>query len=391
VSPQPDIGVSRKKILVFCDYYLPGYKGGGPITSIRNIVLRLNGDADFAILTRANDLGETDTYRGIPLDVWHPYAGASVRHATPSNLTLSCIRQALRETRPDVVYINSLLSRKFSLLPLIAARVERCRARIVLAPRGELSRGALGLKRIRKKIYLSALRASGLLRNVVWQASSPFEASDIRSAMGYNANIVVAADLPSMPLEPPTRREKVPGEARIVFVGRISPMKNLVGALVMLRPLSGTILFSVIGPVEDQEYWIACQREVAKIPGNIRVEFTGPQKPEHVLASLSHFDVFFLPSLGENYAHVVFEALGAGCPVVISDRTPWKALAEKGIGADIALETPELMSAALQKIIDMDETDHARLRHAATAYARSFLEDDKDILASLTLLDIKRQ
>ncbi|MGO4353280.1 glycosyltransferase [Rhizobium sp. RAF36] len=351
----------------------------------------MNSDADFAVFTRANDLGETGTYLGVPLDVWHPFAGACVQHSTPSNLTISGIRRALRETRPDVIYINSLLSRKFSLLPLIAARLERCRARIVLAPRGELSPGALGLKRIRKKIYLSALRASGLLRNVVWQASSPFEATDIRSAMGNDADIVVAADLPSMPLEPSPRREKAPGEARIIFVGRISPMKNLVGALAMLRPLSGKILFSVIGPVEDLDYWEACKRELATMPENIRVEFAGPQKPQNVLASLSNFDVFFLPSLGENYAHVVFEALGAGCPVVISDRTPWKDLAGKGIGADIALERPELMSAALQKIIDTDEADHARMRHAAAAYARSLLEDDKDIRASLDLLGIRRR
>jgi glycosyltransferase involved in cell wall biosynthesis len=262
---------------------------------------------------------------------------------------------------------------------------------VVIAPRGELSRGALTLKRIRKKVYLATLRASGLWRHVVWQASSQFEERDIRSVVGKAVTVVVAPDLPSIPLEPAVRQKKVPGEAQIVFVGRISPMKNLVGALNILRSLSGNVVFSIIGPVEDQDYWAVCQRELAILPEHIRVDILGPQSPEYILASLPHFDAFFLPSLGENYAHVVFESLGAGCPVIISNRTPWRGLAEKGVGVDVPLEVPEAMSAALQQIVDMDENDHLKMRMAAKAYAQSLLTDGKDVQASLALFDTRRR
>lgn len=380
--------VSKCKVMVFCDYYLPGYKGGGPVTTIRNIVTRLGNEIDFSIFTRSNDLGETIAYSDVPLDVWHPFFGASVRYATPKSLTVSNVRLILRQKKPDVVYINSLFSRKFSLLPLFAARLERRQMRVVIAPRGELSPGALALKRTRKKIYLTTLRATGLWRHVVWQASSQFEEMDIRSVMGKAATVVVAPDLPSIPLEPPLRQKKAAGKAQIVFVGRISPMKNLAGAINVLRSLSGNIVFSIIGPVEDQNYWAICQRELAKLPENIRVDVLGPQSPENVLASLSRFDAFFLPSLGENYGHVVFESLGAGCPVIISNRTPWRGLAGRGVGMDVPLESPEAMSAALQQIIDMDENEHLKMRTAARAYAQSLLADDKSVQASRALFDM---
>ncbi|WP_171898262.1 glycosyltransferase family 4 protein [Rhizobium leguminosarum] len=391
LSEQTDIDVSKCKVLVFCDYYLPGYKGGGPITTIRNLVTRLGNEIDFSIFTRSNDLGETTSYSDVPHDLWHLYAGASVRHATPENLTVPNMRRMLREKKPDVVYINSLLSRKFSLLPLIAIRLEGRQMRVVIAPRGELSGGALALKQTRKRVYLAILRASGLLRSVVWQASSQFEEMDIRSVMGRAATVVVAPDLPSIPLEPAGRQRKAPGEAQIVFVGRISPMKNLVGALNVLRSLSGNVIFSIIGPVEDEDYWAVCKRKLAMLPDNIRVDVLGPQSPESVLASLSRFDAFFLPSLGENYAHVVFESLGAGCPVILSNRTPWRGLAEKGVGVDVPLEAPEAMSAALQQIIDMNENEHLKMRTAAKAYAQSILADGKDVQASLALFDIRIQ
>ena len=45
-----------------------------------------------------------------------------------------------------------------------------------------------------------------------------------------------------------------------------------------------------------------------------------------------------LPTLGENFGHVIVEAWTAGCPVLVSDRTPWRQLASHGVGWDVALD-----------------------------------------------------
>ena len=43
---------SKPKILVLSDYYLPGYKSGGGMRTIVNMVERLRDRFDFYIITR---------------------------------------------------------------------------------------------------------------------------------------------------------------------------------------------------------------------------------------------------------------------------------------------------------------------------------------------------
>jgi glycosyltransferase involved in cell wall biosynthesis len=50
------------------------------------------------------------------------------------------------------------------------------------------------------------------------------------------------------------------------------------------------------------------------------------------------YDLFFLPTRGENYGHVILESFLAGTPALIADTTPWRNLEEAGIGWDLALD-----------------------------------------------------
>ena len=43
--------MQKKKILVFIDWYLPGYRAGGPIQSIANLVNHLDDELDISIVT----------------------------------------------------------------------------------------------------------------------------------------------------------------------------------------------------------------------------------------------------------------------------------------------------------------------------------------------------
>jgi len=44
-----------KEILIFTDHYLPGFKGGGPIVSLSNMVREIKAFR-FKIITRDHDL-----------------------------------------------------------------------------------------------------------------------------------------------------------------------------------------------------------------------------------------------------------------------------------------------------------------------------------------------
>ena len=49
-----------------------------------------------------------------------------------------------------------------------------------------------------------------------------------------------------------------------------------------------------------------------------------------------------------------WKLFAAGCPLIISDRTPWQNLEEKGIGWSIPLEDKINWDKILQTCVDMD-------------------------------------
>src|SRR5690625_7713959 len=141
----------RKKILILTDYYLPGVKGGGPIQSIRNMVDNLADEFDFYILTSDRDFGDNRSYNNIKTDVWLQVGKAKVYYTDKSKLSFRKLDNILNKFAYDIIYLNSFFSYKFSIMAILFKRVNRISAKIVLAPRGEFSPGALGLKSNKKK------------------------------------------------------------------------------------------------------------------------------------------------------------------------------------------------------------------------------------------------
>ena len=57
---------------------------------------------------------------------------------------------------------------------------------------------------------------------------------------------------------------------KIVFISRISPQKNLLGAIKSLKNVKINIKFSIYGPLEDLDYWKKCELRLEKMPNNIK-------------------------------------------------------------------------------------------------------------------------
>ena len=64
-----------------------------------------------------------------------------------------------------------------------------------------------------------------------------------------------------------------------------------------------------------------------------------------------------LPTTGENFGHTILESFMAGCPVIISDQTPWKKLAQAGIGLDIPLKDPDVFRAGIEHFAALGPVD----------------------------------
>src|SRR5215510_9822339 len=207
-------------ILIFADWYLPGFKAGGPIRSIANMVEALGDEFQFSVITRDRDWLQPVAYPETTSGVWHTVGKAKVIYLTPEDLSSRTLAKVIRTADPDVLYFNSLYSPWFSILPLSLRRLGKIKkAPVILAPRGELAANALALKKTKKRVSLLATKSIGLYRDVLWQASTSYEASDIRTWFGEDAQIVIAPNVPAQisTLETSVmRREKVAGQLKIL-------------------------------------------------------------------------------------------------------------------------------------------------------------------------------
>lgn len=363
--------MTRPVILTFAGHYLPGYKAGGPIRSLVNMVDQLRDTFDFRIVAADRDLGDAAPFEGVAVDAWNTIGDARVFYRSPGAAGWRALLQSLDETSFDLIYLNSFFSSSATLRPLAYRRTGRLtRKPVLLAPRGEFSAGALALKPLKKRLFIALSKGIGLHRDVMFQASSEHEAADIRRVLG-DVSIHVASNLPgrSGPGGGADASALVATDRplRAVFLSRISPKKNLLGAIEILARVATPVTFDIYGVIEDQAYWARCEAAIAALPAHVQVRYRRPLRPDEVADVLAAYDLFFLPTLGENYGHVIREALSAGLPVLISDRTPWRGLAAQSAGADLPLEAPDAFVEWIEHFARLAPAERNAMRRAARA------------------------
>jgi glycosyltransferase involved in cell wall biosynthesis len=330
---------TKPVILTFIRHYLPGFKYGGPSRSVFNMVQHLGGEYEFKIVTYDRDWGDTKPYDGVMPNQWQYSNGAMVYYFSPESCTLKGISNLVTNVHHDVLYLNSFFDQAFTVRLLLARRMGYLPTKpIVVAPRGEFEEGSISLKHKKKCVYIRLARFFGLYSKVIWQASSQLEALDIRKHMKSDCNVIyVALNLPTILIPSTsntlcTRSTTDSAGFRAVFLSRISREKNLDYALRVLSRVVAKVDFDIYGPIEDATYWKECEVLIRELPPNVSVTYLGSVKHSQVADVFSQYDLFFFPTSGENYGHVIVEALTAGTPVLISDRTPWSSLEVDGLG-----------------------------------------------------------
>tara|TARA_B100001063_G_scaffold243244_1_gene273484 strand:+ start:4946 stop:6172 length:1227 start_codon:yes stop_codon:yes gene_type:complete len=375
----------RPIILCFVAYYLPGFRSGGPVRTIANFVDHLGDEFDIRIVTSHHDFLETRPYAGVLIDDWNSVGKARVFYASPKSLSLLGIIKLLSSTDYDILYLNSFFSITFTALPLFVRKIIPGHAKpCVIAPRGEFSSAATSLKPFKKQLYLIFSRFFRLYSSLIWQASSQFECSDIRRVMGLLPHSIhVAPDLPPSkffrkPYIPRLSAQCERASLCLIFLSRIVPMKNLDFLLQVLCHATFNVELRIYGPVEDLTYWKHCQALISLLPPNVTVECMGPVEPHLVSEVLSLSDLFVLPTRGENFGHVVLEALSVGTPVLISDRTPWLPSSDSSVQV-LPLDDPFVWVSALEQWASFDSHQRLSLRHAAFDYAQIHLHNSNVI------------
>ena len=106
-----------KKILILIAWYLPGYKAGGPIQTIKNLTDHLGDEYEFYILTGDRDLGDKVPYPGIQYHTWNKIGKARVRYVKPGGFTLKTVKQCAENK--DILYLCGCYNDYFRTVMLL--------------------------------------------------------------------------------------------------------------------------------------------------------------------------------------------------------------------------------------------------------------------------------
>ena len=335
--------------MIFVDWFIPGYKAGGQIQSIANLAYALFRDMDIYIVTSDRDYGDTKCYTNVIADKWtQSDEGIKIYYISPAAIKYRTIAGLIQDINPHAVYLNSMYSFPFTIMPLIAHMLGKTKASYILAPRGMLHKGALQFKKGKKQFFLKLFSWLGLSSRIIFHATDETEQRDIKNIFGPNVRVKLIGDyhVARMPSFVPL--EKKEGNLKCLFISRISQKKNLLYLLEVISEIKASVELTIIGPVESESYWNQCSGMIKKMPDNIKVSYKGPIPNQELGYFYQQNHLFSLLTYGENFGHVIFDAFVNGRPALISDQTPWKQLQQKKTGWEIDLQHKKEFMNALE-------------------------------------------
>lgn len=358
----------KNSIFILTDWYSPGFRAGGPIQSCVNLVNALKDSYEVSVLTSDKDFSEKKSYAEIESDIWMSNNGVKIYYASNRKLK-SLFPLRFLKGDIDILYLNSMFSVRFTLLPLLYLKLGLISfKKVILAPRGMLGSGAIEIKKTKKRIFLFFANIFDLYKNVIFHATREQEKLDIlvhfpKSEINVIPNIS-AINVINKGIK------KNPKDLKLISVARVSLGKKTLYLLELMSQLPDnfSVTLDIYGSINDFDYFEKCKKKVRNIQKNIIINFCLPVPHNELMMLLKQYHFFILPTPGENFGHAIAESLSSGLPVIISDQTPWHNLIEANAGWEISLQSQEEFLKILEKAYWMGNIEYQEMRQCAFKY-----------------------
>jgi glycosyltransferase involved in cell wall biosynthesis len=267
---------------------------------------------------------------------------------------------------------------------------------VILATRGEFAQSALLQNSIKKKIYIAFFKLFKIYDGINYHVSSSLEYEDLTRVFNrrqYN-KIFVLNDLSLIdPIDIKDKIGTINNSAKILkicFVSRVSQVKNLDYALRVLSKVRVNIVFDIYGPISNNNYWIQCKKLIEEMPENVSVNYRGSVDHNVVQSTIAKYDIFFLPTKGENFGHIIIEALSSATPVLISDNTQWSDINKYKSGWAIPLSRSDKFIETIERFSDLDLSKRQKFSESSLNYyikkmdQTSLIENYKQVFGYIT-------
>lgn len=315
----------QSSLILFCRYFPPAKKAGGPILSISNLVFSLSSKGlGVKIFAGSKDLCGSSLDSGETLRWTEKVAPAEVVYVpTWRKLDILIKLAAAGKLSDRVVYFNDLFAVE-TLLGLILAKLGFV-GRVVIAPRGQLLNAAVNHKPFRKRLFLAfATRiGSGALFHSTSQAESKSIATYFSRSRVYEIQNIGRV-LAGVEFGQRDFRNTIFMVGRVVRHKRIELGIRLAAGF--FKRTHKRMKLVIAGFIEDREYYKSAIELARK--SDVDVNFLGNVDFDTIASVYKSSLCLLSCSCSENYGHALHEALGSGVPVVLTGQTPLSSLGD---------------------------------------------------------------
>jgi glycosyltransferase involved in cell wall biosynthesis len=340
------------RVLHVTPHYFPELQFGGPPVKIHALN---RGLAAMGIQTRVVTLDSRDPSRnttemldGIPVR-YLPWLGRT-KWQVPHRI------RALKEivAAADVIHCYGL----YNLICPMAARLAHGLNRpLVIEPLGMYA-PKTG-HRLAKLMYHRLFTARMFRQASSMIAASGLEAEQWRGAVKESKIVIRRNGIDPeqfQPLPPPNifreRLGLVNGERVILFLGRISPVKNLellVDAFAAAKISEAKLVLA--GPAVEPAYQARLQQAICRCGVEKQVFVTGALYGPDKLKAFAAADLFVLPSVSESFGNAAAEAVAAGVPVLVTETCGIAPIIHHRAGLAIPAEA-RFLASALKELLE---------------------------------------
>lgn len=363
------------RVLHVVPTYYPAVRYGGPIRSVHALAAAqvAQGHQVTVYTTNVDGPHDMDFPPGDPV----PRDGVAV-HYFPVPALRRLYWSPLMDARLgrdiggfDVAHLHSVF-----LWPIRSAAraAERAGVPYLMAPRGMLANEAIRVRsRWIKQTWIRMVERRSLARAAGLHVTSAVEADDVRgldlplpplhcvaNGVEFPARVLPLSETPYRELHRPFA----------LFLSRLSWKKGLDR---LLQAWAQVPALDLVIAGNDQD---GCQpvleAQVASLGLGDRVRFTGLVDDVHKWSLYANARMFLLPSLSENFANVVAEAMAMACPVIVTARVGLAELVREVDCGLIVEGDPASLAAAVNRL-ESDDALRARLGANGQAAARERL------------------
>lgn len=305
------------KILHIIPSYKPAYIYAGVIESVSRLCegLAEAGHSVHVFTTTANGKTELEVTPGMEIDV----NGVTVKYfrritKDPTHVSPTLWMHVFKHCKEyDVVHIHTW----WNFLVIVAAWICHLQhKRIIISPRGMLSRYIFTSTNIRSKKWLHRIIGRKALLKSVFHATAQSEFEECTQLIkGWKGFL-----LPNILMLPQCEIRKQDNPIfTMIFLSRVHPKKGLELLFDAMKDLPFDINLRIAGSGEPA-YIDDLKMRTHRLGLTDKVDWLGWKDRNEKFQELMRSDAFVLTSHNENFANVVIEALHVGTPVLISEQ-----------------------------------------------------------------------